>query len=54
MSGTSLLDVRSTPAIRHTIGAARRVAEMLIDGARRSTMEELTDHTLTAEKILVF
>ena len=29
-------------------------AEMLIDAARRSTMEELTDHTLTAEKILVF
>lgn len=28
--------------------------EMLISGARRSTMEELTDRTLAAEKILVF
>jgi len=34
---------------------ARGIAEdMLIDGARRSTMEELTDHTLAADKILVF
>lgn len=28
--------------------------EMLIEGARRSTMDELTDHTLAADKILVF
>ena len=34
---------------------ARGIAEdMLIDGARRSTMEELTDHTLAADKVLVF
>lgn len=28
--------------------------EMLVDGASRSTMEELTDHTLAADKVLVF
>jgi uncharacterized protein involved in oxidation of intracellular sulfur len=28
--------------------------EMLVDGARRSSMEELADVTLTAEKALVF
>jgi uncharacterized protein involved in oxidation of intracellular sulfur len=28
--------------------------DMLIDGARRSTMEELTDVTLVADKVLVF
>lgn len=28
--------------------------EMLISGARRSTMEELADHTLAADKVLVF
>lgn len=28
--------------------------DMLIDTARRSTMEELTDHTLAADKVLVF
>ncbi len=28
--------------------------EMLVDGARRSTMEELTDATLAADKVLVF
>ncbi|MBK6762731.1 MAG: DsrE family protein [Micrococcales bacterium] len=28
--------------------------EMLVDGAKRSTMEELTDHTLAADKVLVF
>lgn len=28
--------------------------EMLTDGARRSTMDELTDHVLAAEKVLVF
>ena len=34
---------------------ARGIAEgMLIEGARRSTMEELTDHTLAADKALVF
>lgn len=34
---------------------ARGVREdMLIDGARRSTMEDLTDHTLAADKVLVF
>ena len=34
---------------------ARGIAEpMLIDGARRSTMEELTDQTLAADKVLVF
>lgn len=34
---------------------ARGITEdMLIDGARRSTMEELTDHTLEADKTLVF
>ena len=27
---------------------------MLMDGARRSTMEELTDITLSADKVLVF
>jgi len=29
-------------------------AEMLTDDARRSTMEELTDLTLAADKVLVF
>ena len=29
-------------------------AEMLMDDARRSTMEELTDLTLAADKVLVF
>lgn len=29
-------------------------AEMLVEGARRSTMEELTDNTLAADKVLVF
>lgn len=34
---------------------ARGIAEdTLIEGARRSTMEELTDHTLAADKVLVF
>ncbi len=34
---------------------ARGIREdMLMDGARRSTMEELTDHTLAADKVLVF
>lgn len=34
---------------------ARGITEgMLIEGARRSTMEELTDHTLAADKVLVF
>jgi uncharacterized protein involved in oxidation of intracellular sulfur len=34
---------------------ARGISEsMLIDGARRSSMEELTDVTLAAEKVLVF
>lgn len=34
---------------------ARGITEaMLMDGARRSTMEELTDMTLSADKILVF
>ena len=28
--------------------------EMLVTGARRSTMEELADHTLAADKVLVF
>lgn len=28
--------------------------EMLIEGARRSTMDELTDRTLEADKVLVF
>lgn len=28
--------------------------EMLTEGARRSTMDELTDHVLAAEKVLVF
>lgn len=28
--------------------------EMLMEGARRSTMEELADRTLAAEKVLVF
>lgn len=28
--------------------------EMLVPGARRSTMEELADHTLAADKVLVF
>lgn len=28
--------------------------EMLFEGARRSTMEELTDHVLAADKTLVF
>ena len=28
--------------------------EMLVDSARRSTMDELTDWTLAAEKVLVF
>jgi uncharacterized protein involved in oxidation of intracellular sulfur len=28
--------------------------DMLIEGARRSTMEELTDKTLDADKVLVF
>jgi uncharacterized protein involved in oxidation of intracellular sulfur len=27
---------------------------MLLDSARRSTMEELADHTLGADKVLVF
>ncbi|SDC05167.1 uncharacterized protein involved in oxidation of intracellular sulfur [Raineyella antarctica] len=29
-------------------------AEMLVPGASRSTMEALTDHTLEADKVLVF
>lgn len=29
-------------------------ADMLIEGARRSSMDELTDHTLAADKVLVF
>lgn len=34
---------------------ARGITEaMLVDGAQRSTMEELTDHTLAADKVLVF
>jgi uncharacterized protein involved in oxidation of intracellular sulfur len=34
---------------------ARGIADtMLIDGAVRSTMEELADSTLTADKVLVF
>lgn len=34
---------------------ARGITEaMLMEGARRSTMEELTDMTLVAEKVLVF
>lgn len=34
---------------------ARGIREdMLMEGARRSTMEELTDHTLAADKVLVF
>ena len=34
---------------------ARGVTEaMLVDGAARSTMEALTDHTLDADKVLVF
>jgi uncharacterized protein involved in oxidation of intracellular sulfur len=34
---------------------ARGITEhMLLDSARRSTMEELTDHTLAADKVLVF
>ncbi len=34
---------------------ARGITEaMLMDGARRSTMEELTDITLAADKVLVF
>lgn len=34
---------------------ARGMTEsMLIEGSRRSTMEELADHTLAADKILVF
>ena len=28
--------------------------DMLIGGARRSTMDELADHTLAADKVLVF
>ena len=30
------------------------IPEMLVTGARRSTMEELADHTLAADKVLVF
>ncbi len=34
---------------------ARGITEaMLLDGARRSTMDELTDLTLAADKVLVF
>ena len=34
---------------------ARGILEsMLIEGSRRSTMEELTDNTLAADKVLVF
>ncbi|MHB1064653.1 MAG: DsrE/DsrF/TusD sulfur relay family protein [Georgenia sp.] len=34
---------------------ARGIQEsMLIEGSRRSTMEELADHTLAADKVLVF
>jgi len=34
---------------------ARGITEaMLTEGARRSTMEELTDATLAADKVLVF
>lgn len=34
---------------------ARGIQEsMLIDGARRSTMDELTDRTLASDKVLVF
>ncbi len=34
---------------------ARGITEaMLIEGANRSTMEALTDHTLAADKVLVF
>jgi len=34
---------------------ARGISEsMLLDGSRRSSMEELTDVTLAAEKVLVF
>lgn len=34
---------------------ARGITEvMLMEGSRRSTMEELADHTLAAEKVLVF
>lgn len=36
------------------IDARGITADMLIPGARRSTMEELTDHTLAADKVLVF
>lgn len=30
------------------------VPGMLVDGARRSTMDELTDLTLAADKVLIF
>jgi uncharacterized protein involved in oxidation of intracellular sulfur len=34
---------------------ARGIAEeMLMEGSRRSTMEELADRTLAADKVLVF
>jgi uncharacterized protein involved in oxidation of intracellular sulfur len=34
---------------------ARGITEvMLMEGSRRSTMEELADHTLAADKVLVF
>ena len=34
---------------------ARGIQEsMLMEGARRSTMEVLSDHTLAADKVLVF
>ncbi|OIQ82895.1 DsrE/DsrF-like family protein [mine drainage metagenome] len=34
---------------------ARGIQEpMLIEGSRRSTMEELADHTVAADKVLVF
>jgi uncharacterized protein involved in oxidation of intracellular sulfur len=36
------------------IDARGITTEMLIDGARRSTMDELTDVTLAADKVLVF
>lgn len=40
--------------LRHCMDARGITAEMLVEGARRSTMEELTDNTLAADKVLVF
>ncbi|HEY8719198.1 hypothetical protein [Pengzhenrongella sp.] len=40
--------------LRHLHGRPGVTAAMLVQGAARSTMDELTDWTLAADKVLVF